>query len=817
MMTPVSTGESTRTPLGLLVLVLLLHSAGSAGASPVIRADGVADPLSALVSIFVSEAARVGQQFGLLPTARPTSTGTPAAALTPSPPLISPAPIPAAPPASTRPATAAPPPTTAATPHATSAQISVPSSSSSASPRIPSPLPSSPASPFLPPSISSTPTTSWSTSIAVMTPPPPSQPLTSSTQAAPPLTTPPPRSQVTLSLPATSSPAIIATLPPNNPNSPGTQPGLATAEPDAAPVTRGSSSSSPAARAGAGAGHEEAVGVEAKGFDPANGAFLGGTPDRGTDLPVTAVFLLLFLAGAVTHMSIYRANARRGHKFLLSDLMFGFSMVRVATCAFRIAWVFAPLRGIILAAVILQNSGAAVAFAVNIIFAQRIARSLHPRFGWRRDFSIFTNAVTISVPLIILEQIGSTIAFFFSVGDPARLRIFQTLLKFGVSYVIFLGGLPLVMLGVADGIPGPLPEPFGTGDWRLKKSVVMVGGLLLLTGAAVRLAVVLNPESPFAMSPLFSKATFYTTQSALELLVIVLYAATRVDLLFHVPDGSSRPGDYSGRNAAADSGKRPVVTRGDVEDTLHGLGVPYEIVRRGRRSTLRPTPDKAVVYAVLYADEPGAGRRSSAGGGQEEPAEPVPAVPGVTRGAGTRSEAATVHQLGEKQTAYRGSDWDYDDEADSPLTVGMRSVPAPPPRARTRPRAQERPDSDTYTSPSEKEGYYYDDGGDDEMVPGPVGYAYPDLPPRAAPVSRRTSMLAAIRPRILRAAAAAAAAAGPEGGGPVTSARARHASTPRRASYVTFDENDSYYIGRRRAADDDPVPVPYLDGSRNGE
>ncbi|KAL8408397.1 hypothetical protein RB594_007001 [Gaeumannomyces avenae] len=741
MMTPVSTGESTRTPLGLLVLVLLLHSAGPAGASPVIRADGVANPLGALASIFVSEATRVGQQFGLLPAARPTSTDTPAAAPTPSPPLISLAPIPAAPPESTRPTTAAPSPTTAATPRATSVQTSVPSSSS-------------PASPF---------------------------------------------------------------LPPNNPNSPGTQPGLTTAEPDAAPVTAGSNSSNPAARAGAGAGHEEAVGVEAKGFDPANGAFLGGTPDRGTDLPVTAVFLLLFLAGAVTHMSIYRANARRGHKFLLSDLMFDFSMIRVATCAFRIAWVFAPVRGIILTAVILQNGGAAVAFAVNIIFAQRIVRSLHPRFGWRRGFGIFINAVAISVPLIMLEQIGSTIAFFFSVGDPARLRLFQTLLKFGVSYVIFLGGLPLVMLRVADGIPGPLPEPFGTGDWRLKKSIVMVGGLLLLTGAAVRLAVALNPESPFAMSPLFSKATFYTTQFALELLVIVLYAATRVDLLFYVPDGSSRPGDYSGRNAAADSGKRPVVTRGNVEDTLHGLGVPNEIVRRSRRSTLRPTPDKDVVYAVPYADKPGAGVRNSAGGGQEEPAEPVPAVPGVTRGVDTRSEAATVHQLGEKGTAYRSSDRDYDDEADSLLTVGMRSVPAPPPRARTRPRVQGRLDSDTHTSPSEKEGHYYDDRGDDEMVPGPVGYAYPDLPPRPAPVSRRKSVLAAIRPRILRAAAAAAAAAGLEGGGPVASAKARHASTPRRASYVTFDENDSYYIGRRRAADDDPAPVPYLDGSRNSE
>ncbi|KAL8382157.1 hypothetical protein RB595_006103 [Gaeumannomyces hyphopodioides] len=757
------------------------------------KADAVVDPLGALASIFASEATRVGQQFGLLPAASPTSTNTPAAAPTLSLPLTTSAPIPVAPPASTR-------PTATATPRATSAPASVSRSPSSASPLLPRPVPSSPS------------TAPSSTSRAVITPPSPSRRSTSSIQTATSFATPPHRSQVTLSLPATGSPAPIATLPPNDPNSAGTQPGLATAEPDAslsAPTAGGSSSAAPAqGDAAARAGHEEAVGVEEKGFDPANGAFLGGTPDRGLDLPVDAVFLLLFLAGAVTHISIYTANARRGHKFLLSDLMFDFSMVRVATCAFRIAWVFAPLRGIILVAVILQNGGAAVAFAVNIIFAQRIVRSLHPRFGWRRDFSIFTNAVAISVPLIIFEQIGSTIAFFFSVGDPGRLKLFQLLIKVGVSYVIFLGGLPLVMLGVADGIPGPLPEPFGTGDWRLKKSVVMLGGLLLLTGAAVRLAVVLNPEPPSAASPLFSKATFYTTQFALELLVIVLYAATRVDLLFHVPDGSSRPGDYSGRNAAADSGKRPVVTRGDVEDTLHGLGVPYEIVRRGRRSTLRPAPDKDVVYAVLYADKPGAGKRESAGE-KEEPAKPAR---GAARGGGARHEAATTQQqLGVKGTAYRGPDWDDeddDDDADSLLTIGMRSVLAPPPRAKTRTQAQGRPDSDTYTWADED-----DDGSDgDEMVAGPVVYAYPDLPPRAAPVSRRTSVLAAIRPRILRAAAAAAAAN--PGGDPGPSTRARHASTPRRASYVTFDESESYYIGRRRAADD-PIPVPHWDGSTN--
>lgn len=102
--------------------------------------------------------------------------------------------------------------------------------------------------------------------------------------------------------------------------------------------------------------------VQAQGMgreiDPAAGDLLGGNPpSKNVDLPVTIAFLLLFILGAFTHISIYRANAKRGHKFLLSDLMFDFCMIRSVTCIFRIIWVFSQLRGIVLAAQIFFNGG----------------------------------------------------------------------------------------------------------------------------------------------------------------------------------------------------------------------------------------------------------------------------------------------------------------------------------------------------------------------------------------------------------------------------------------------------------------------------
>jgi len=43
----------------------------------------------------------------------------------------------------------------------------------------------------------------------------------------------------------------------------------------------------------------------------------------GVDIPITAVFLLLFIIGAATHMTIFQLNRKRGHKFVFSGLIFG--------------------------------------------------------------------------------------------------------------------------------------------------------------------------------------------------------------------------------------------------------------------------------------------------------------------------------------------------------------------------------------------------------------------------------------------------------------------------------------------------------------
>ena len=46
-------------------------------------------------------------------------------------------------------------------------------------------------------------------------------------------------------------------------------------------------------------------------------------PKKNVDIPITSVFLVLFLVGAGSHMTIFKLNKRRGHKFLFNFFLFG--------------------------------------------------------------------------------------------------------------------------------------------------------------------------------------------------------------------------------------------------------------------------------------------------------------------------------------------------------------------------------------------------------------------------------------------------------------------------------------------------------------
>lgn len=53
---------------------------------------------------------------------------------------------------------------------------------------------------------------------------------------------------------------------------------------------------------------------------------LGGEPDVIPDIPITTVFLLLYLIFGVIHIKIFKANKGRGHKFIFNGAILGMTL-----------------------------------------------------------------------------------------------------------------------------------------------------------------------------------------------------------------------------------------------------------------------------------------------------------------------------------------------------------------------------------------------------------------------------------------------------------------------------------------------------------
>ncbi|RDA85323.1 hypothetical protein CP532_4969 [Ophiocordyceps camponoti-leonardi (nom. inval.)] len=310
------------------------------------------------------------------------------------------------------------------------------------------------------------------------------------------------------------------------------------------------------------------------GMDPLHGPFLGGEPTGTGDVILTALFLALFAAGAFTHMTIFKANRKRGHKFIFNQLLFELCAIRILTCVFRIAWVFSKLRGVVLAAQIFQSAGAVIIFAVNLVFTQRILCAMHPTVGWHpiaRKIFLF---LVISIPAVTVLNIISLSFFFFSVQDFERHEMTERLLIFGGSWNLTMSLLPLIIIFIACATPGPPAEQFGQGALVTKATILVFVAAMSAAGAAVRLAVVVNPISGLLGLSLFDRSVFYITGFTFEILAIIIYAYFRIDILFHIPDGASKQGDYAAGAKRPERGQ-PWTVR-ELERELARLGIRYD-------------------------------------------------------------------------------------------------------------------------------------------------------------------------------------------------------------------------------------------------
>lgn len=117
------------------------------------------------------------------------------------------------------------------------------------------------------------------------------------------------------------------------------------------------------------------------------------------------------------------------------------------------------------------------------------------------------------------------------------------------------------------------------GPLVTKTALLSCASSTLAVGAAVGAATILKSWWSSYTRCLVREMTFlhYRFHARLEIFVVALYAVARIDLLFHVPDGSSKPGDYS-------AAPKVLVRKGlsdmcyEIEEHLGHIGIGYETI-----------------------------------------------------------------------------------------------------------------------------------------------------------------------------------------------------------------------------------------------
>lgn len=284
-------------------------------------------------------------------------------------------------------------------------------------------------------------------------------------------------------------------------------------------------------------------------------AQLGGVPSPIPDDAISGVLLLLFMAGAAIHMTIFQINRRREHKFIFSVLLFGFCMARIVSLVMRIVLASRPTNvSIAIAANIFVAAGVLLLFIVNLLFSQRIVRAYHPSFGWNRTVTIGFRFFFFSVVALLIMVITTTVHSFFTLDMAVRQKERDVGL-FAGTYLAVLAFLPIPIVITAVLVPRKKDhkiDKFGSGRLRTKVRLLLFTATLLSLGAGFRVGVSFSPRPINNPAWYHHKAAFYCFNFVIELIVVYTYALARFDKRFHIPNGSSGPGHYGRVNTEAE-------------------------------------------------------------------------------------------------------------------------------------------------------------------------------------------------------------------------------------------------------------------------
>ncbi|KAF3002047.1 hypothetical protein E8E13_009006 [Curvularia kusanoi] len=295
-------------------------------------------------------------------------------------------------------------------------------------------------------------------------------------------------------------------------------------------------------------------------------AGLGGTPDVIPDIPITVVFLILYLTFGIIHIKILKSNKGRGHKFIFNGALLGLCKLRVITMSLRIAWALHQRNvGLAMAANIFTYVGTIILYMINWFFTQRVVRAQHTKLGWSMPYRILHRGALALLLTSLLMIVITSIWQSFTLNTNS-LRIFRNFQLAGQTYFTAIAFAPIVFVLISLIIPRHEIDKFGAGRLRVNITILLIAATVLSAGQIFRCVIAWLPPFPlrnaqgqFQDPPwYYKKACFYAFNFVTEIIVIIMYAVVRVDLRFHVPNGAKRAGDYSRSSVnVQDSDKKP--------------------------------------------------------------------------------------------------------------------------------------------------------------------------------------------------------------------------------------------------------------------
>ncbi|KAJ5087588.1 hypothetical protein N7456_011204 [Penicillium angulare] len=263
---------------------------------------------------------------------------------------------------------------------------------------------------------------------------------------------------------------------------------------------------------------------------------LGSDPTSVVDIPITGVFTFLFLAGAVTHFTIFQVNLRRKHRFFLSIFCIGYSMSRVIARVLRIVTTAKPENlNVTVAYTIFLNIGVVFMYLLNLVLCRRILRSNHPTVGSHHIGSIIFWGLCILIILTVVMILTVIIQSFFTLNIKTHL-IDRDIQLYALTLFAVISSIPLpvAFLALISTNVGGESNLFRYRNPISRAALLLFVTFFVCLGATYRCATTwLEPVSLKRPEPDYMNlGCFYVFYFAIDFIVIFAHAVGRVDRLY---------------------------------------------------------------------------------------------------------------------------------------------------------------------------------------------------------------------------------------------------------------------------------------------